>query len=90
MLVGGAPAVAYAAPAAPQEEVQGWSTFEQPGVSTPAPAGGADSSAVGGFHGWHAFESTAPSTPPVPSPSEAPHSKGPVMKELPSVSNPLL
>ncbi|CAL8470830.1 g10372 [Coccomyxa elongata] len=81
---GGAPAVVHAAPAAPQEEVQGWSTFEQPGVSTPAPAGGADSSAVGGFHGWQAFESTGPSTPPVPSPSEGPHSKGPVMKELPS------
>ena len=84
MLTGGAPAVA---PAAAQPQEQGWSTFEESGVSVLVE--GASSTTAGGFHGWQAFDTTQPSPPPGPSASELPSSRGPVMKELPSVSTAL-
>lgn len=80
---GGATVVA---PAAPQPEVQGWSTFEEPAASTSAPAASTESSASGAFHGWQAFDTAQPSVPSGPSAVEPVASRGPVMKELPSVS----
>ncbi len=84
---GSAPAVAPAAPAVQQPQEEGWSTFEEPGVSTtPAPEVSTSSSASGAFHGWQAFDTPQLPTPPSSTVPEPPSPHGPVMKELPSVS----